>query len=85
MDYFTLVQWSGIVIITDRRKCSPSPETPCETLGLVEELGDVADAGALFHEEEDARQPVPQARRHGQSRELTLHDGGAAAAVRPEK
>ena len=73
------------MIITDRRKCSPSPETPCETLGLVEELGDVADAGALFHEEEDARQPVPHARRDDQSHELILHDGGSATAVRPEK
>ena len=61
-----------------------SPEAPCKTFGLVEELGDVADAGALLDEEEDAGQAVPHARRHRQARELPLHDGGAAAAVRPD-
>ena len=62
-----------------------SPEAPCEALCLVEEPGDVADAGALLDEEEDAGQAVPHARRHRQPRELPLHDGGAAAAVRPDQ
>ena len=61
-----------------------SPEAPCEALCLVEEPGDVADAGALLDEEEDAGQAVPHARRHRQPRELPLHDGRAPAAVRPD-
>ena len=75
----------GDIDTFDPKQNPSSPEPSRETLGLVEELGDVANAGALLHEEEDASQPVPHARRHGQTRELALHDGDTATTVRPEK